>query len=240
MNHESVEQLMGVVSPWIIHDIRINQNHRRVEVCIGQARSGWFGSRRAIQHFGHHKTWRHTNLGVLKCTIRIDYPEGDELPNAPWSGDARAPFSNALGQQVIAMLTEGMSLGTIARLLELDADMLWQFKHGLDTGKLGSNLNQTTSPDISPDMMSVLTRDQQKSALPAADIAIWRELLTGERDLDMRNLGLRLLLMRLRQQYAMAHDEEVRMLKIQQLRRYFEKNPATAGREIEQIREAVQ
>tara|TARA_R110001592_G_scaffold30854_1_gene109792 strand:- start:145 stop:864 length:720 start_codon:yes stop_codon:yes gene_type:complete len=239
MNHESIEQLMGISSPWLIHDIRINKSHQRVEVCIGQARSGWFGSRRAIQNFGHYKVWRHTSLGVLKCAVRIDYPENGVLPNVPWCGDACAPFTNAMGQQVIAMLTEGMSLGTIARLLELDADMLWQFKHGLDTGKMGSNLDRTASPKVPEPKVVVASNDLEES-LPAAETAIWRELLSGERELEMRNLGLRLLLMRLRQQYAMAHDEEVRMLKVQQLRRYFEKNQGTAGREIEQIMEAVQ
>ena len=113
MNYEAVEELMGVAAPWIIHDIRINRTYQRVEVCIGMARTGWFGSRRAVQNFrGHHKIWRHVNMGALRCTVRVDYPEGGTLPDASWAGDDNSSFTHAMGQRIFRMLSEGIALGT--------------------------------------------------------------------------------------------------------------------------------
>lgn len=239
MNYESIESLLGVVSPWIVHDIHINKTYNRCEVRIGMAKTGWFGTRRAVQNFdGHHKVWRHLNIGNLRCNIRVDYPAGGVLPDAPWCGDHRAPFSHALGNQIVGLLSEGLSLGTIARILELDADLLWQFKHGIDTGKWGSSariLGAKTAEEIPPEAAA-----QPVNSLPPVSAAVWRDLLTGSKVLDMRNLGLRLLLTRLRQQYSMAQDEEVRQMKIQQLRQYFEKNAGSAVYEIEQLQESVQ
>ncbi|WP_221799650.1 hypothetical protein [Oceanobacter mangrovi] len=237
MNYDAVEELMGVSAPWIIHDIRINKTYQRAEICIGMARSGWFGARRAVQGFaGHHKVWRHVNMGQLRCTVRVDFPEGGVLPGAPWAGDVQAPFTHAMGQRIMKMLAEGIPLGSIGRLMDLDADMLWQFKRGIDTGKLGGDYDKV-AVTAKPEVVSELDPEND---LPAADCSIWHDLLSGDKDLEMRNLGLRLMLMKLRQQYSSARDDEVRMLKAQQLRTYFEKNQASASHEIEQIRGALQ
>lgn len=243
MNYEAVEQLMGVTAPWIIHDIRINETYQRVEVHIGQARSGWFGARRAVQNFrGHHKIWRHVNLGALRCTVRVDYPEGGVLPDLPWAGDDNSGFTHAMGQRIFRMLSEGISLGVIGRLLDLDADKLWQFKRGLDTGRLGAGFEKMLPPAVEsvesgePVAEPVVEED----ALPEASATIWHELLKGDKDLEMRNLGLRLMLMKLRQQYSTAKDDDVRLLKAQQLRLYFEKNKGSTLHEVEQIRGALQ
>ncbi|MGB1092257.1 MAG: hypothetical protein ACPGYX_09040 [Oceanobacter sp.] len=234
MNYESLESLMGVVSPWIIHDVRSNRTYQRVEVCIGMARTGWFGTRRAVQNFnGHHKVWRHANLGDQKCIVRVDFPENGDLPNAPWTGDVSGPFTNCLGKQVIQLISEGLPLGTIARILQVDADVLWQFKRGLDTGKLGANLSSPVAEQEIPE--EKINKEEVTSKLPDATDGIWHELLAGEKELEFRNLGLRLVLVRLRQQYALAQNREVKQMKAQQLRHYFEKNQGAASHEIDQI-----
>lgn len=241
MNYESIESLMGVSSPWIIHDIHVNKTYNRVEICIGMARTGWFGNRRAVQNFdGHHKIWRHLNMGNMRCNVRVDYPAGGVLPDAPWCGDSRAPFSHALGNQIISMLSEGLSLGTVARLMELDADLLWQFKHGIDTGKWGSSAKIMAASRKSAEADESENGGNLAASLPPVSDGVWQDLLTGSKVLDMRNLGLRLLLTRLRQQYLLAQDDEVRKLKVQQLRQYFEKNAGAAVYEIEQLVEVVQ
>jgi hypothetical protein len=239
MNYESLELLMGVTAPWIIHDVRINKTYQRAEVCIGMARSGWFGNRRAVQNFdGHHKVWRHVNIGELRCTVRVDYPQNSVLPSASWAGDSAGPFTNAMAKKVMGLISEGLPLGTIARILHVDADALWQFKRGLDTGKLGSNMAMQPADEV--ESATEAASETVDSLLPAVDSNIWHELLSGAKELEFRNLGLRLLLVRLRQQYAMAQNSEVRQMKAQQLRHYFEKNRGAASHEIDQIVEAVQ
>ncbi len=82
---------------------------------------------------------------------------------------------------------------------------------------------------------SLLVGDTASFALPDASDPLWLALLQGERDLDVRALGLRLLLSRLRGQAKTLQNEEVRMLKLVELHRFFEKNQAVLRHEISQL-----
>jgi hypothetical protein len=72
--------------------------------------------------------------------------------------------------------------------------------------------------------------------LPDASDPLWLALLEGQRELDVRVLGLRLLLSKLRTQIRRIDDDEVRMVKLVELHRYFARHQATLGHEIDQIR----
>ena len=76
-------------------------------------------------------------------------------------------------------------------------------------------------------------------ALPDASDPLWLALLTGEKDLDVRALGLRLLLSRLRGQTRQLQNDEARMLKLVELHRFFEKNQAMLRHEISQLQRWV-
>ncbi|NDY90096.1 hypothetical protein [Ideonella livida] len=73
------------------------------------------------------------------------------------------------------------------------------------------------------------------ATLPDVSDPLWQDLLMGERDLDVRALSLRLLLSKLRGQARALQDDELRMLKLVELHRFFEKNQATLRHEISQI-----
>lgn len=72
-------------------------------------------------------------------------------------------------------------------------------------------------------------------ALPDASDPLWLALLQGQRDLDVRTLSLKLLLTKLRSQINVIHDDDVRMLKLVELHRFFERHRAMLGHEIAQI-----
>lgn len=72
--------------------------------------------------------------------------------------------------------------------------------------------------------------------VPEVSDPLWLALLTGERTLDVRALGLRLLLSKLRQQSRGVLDDEVHMLKLVELHRFFDKHQAQLGHEIAQLR----
>ncbi|MEK8052646.1 hypothetical protein AACH10_20520 [Ideonella sp. DXS22W] len=74
-----------------------------------------------------------------------------------------------------------------------------------------------------------------RGALPAVTDPLWMELLQGQRALEVRALGLKLLLSKLRNQIDVIHDDEVRMVKLVELHRYFERNQAMLGHELAQI-----
>lgn len=75
----------------------------------------------------------------------------------------------------------------------------------------------------------------QADSLPGLNDPRWMALLLGERDLDVRALGLRLLLSRLRGQARSLQDQETRMTKLEELHRFFEKNQAVLRHEISQL-----
>ncbi len=236
MNFDIVERLLDVPSPWIVHDVSLDLAKRRVDVSIGQSRSGWFGSRRTIQrHGGHHKIWQHVNLGTLSCFIRVDFARGSALPDASWNGDTRSPFSTGLSQKVISLMGEGVSLGAIARLLQVEPETLWQFQHGLETGAL----NKVGGRNQSEALEEVGEDSAEVAGIPGLKNPIWDGLLTGTRSIEMRHLGFQLLLSRLKRQYVKSRDAEVRQLKVQELRRYCERNQSSAQHEIGQIQEAA-
>lgn len=71
--------------------------------------------------------------------------------------------------------------------------------------------------------------------VPDVSDPLWQALLMGERDLDVRALSLRLLLSKLRGQARALQDDEVRMLKLVELHRFFEKNQAVLRHELSQL-----
>jgi len=236
MNFDVVERLLDVPSPWIVHDVSMDPTRRRVEVSIGQARKGWFGARRTIQrHDGHHKVWQHQSIGDLACYVRVDFARGSALPDASWCGDTKSPFSRSLSQQVVGLMGEGVSLGSIASLLQLEPEVLWQFQHALDKGTLSeiATGDNTKAANEQPDQA-------ESNGIPGPSNPIWDRLLTGQHSIDTRNLAFQLLLSRLKRQYVKSSDAEVRRLKVQELRRYCERNRNSAGNEIGQIQEAAQ
>jgi hypothetical protein len=74
-----------------------------------------------------------------------------------------------------------------------------------------------------------------QAALPAVTDPLWMELLQGQRALEVRALGLKLLLSKLRGQIDRIHDDDLRMVKLVELHRYFERNQAMLGHELAQI-----
>lgn len=229
VNYETIERLMGVSPPWIISAIEVDSDNKRAVVNIGLLKPGWFGARRSIQKFGdHHETWRHTNLGSMSCIVRVDFPEDDELPNFPWCGIEDSPFTNEMGEYVIAMFSDGMSLAAISRILDLDVDSLWKFKHGVDTGRLKIKAPSKTAQEPEAGTIS-------KSTLPPESAEVWHNLLSGSKKVNLRNLGLRMILMRLQRQYSNDSDDYMRQHNIKELRRYFEMNQGALAHEISQL-----
>jgi hypothetical protein len=69
---------------------------------------------------------------------------------------------------------------------------------------------------------------------------VWARLVDGSLNIDVRVLSLQLLLSRTRSQVAVIADEEVRMMKLRDMHRYFLKNERMLSHELQQlVREAA-
>jgi hypothetical protein len=71
--------------------------------------------------------------------------------------------------------------------------------------------------------------------LPDASDPLWLDLLQGQVQLDVRTLGLKLLLAKLRNQINVIQDEDMRMVKLVELHRYFLRHQSSLGHEIHQL-----
>jgi hypothetical protein len=236
MNYAVVEKLLGVSYPWVIHQLHIDEAHKSVTVQIGHGRPGWFGARRAIAGNAIEKrSWQHVGLGTLKCLIQFDGPAGVSPPPMPWCGPVDSPFTNALSRQLLTLFANGATLSGVSGALELDPQDVWRFKRGLDTGRFGAGWDEAAVPGVAV-AREAANAPEVADPLPGVDNAIWHEILSGSASVEVRNLGLQLLLTRLRTQYRLASDDSVRSLKVHELRRYCEKNTQAASHEVEQIR----
>jgi hypothetical protein len=77
---------------------------------------------------------------------------------------------------------------------------------------------------------------EAQSTVPEPDHPVWEKLLDGSTSIDIRVLGLRLLLAKMREQMQAITDREVRMLKSYELQRYFARNQRQLAYELAQLR----
>ena len=82
------------------------------------------------------------------------------------------------------------------------------------------------------------TQAGEDGDVPDVSDPVWMQLASGGIEPDIRVLSLKLLLTRIRSQMDIIHDDEVRMLKLRELHRYFVKNARMLGHELAQIRGA--
>lgn len=220
---ELVAAALEVRQPWQVTQIRHDLGPDQIDVWIGKeaARSGWLFGARSSPSPGDERRWRHVNLGRLRCVIHgTPSPDGE----APvWLGDEEQPFTRLLSRRVAGLMHDGIGFGTICDLLDLPVAELWKFKHRLDNGKA-----VLAAPPAS--------RNEPLPGLPAADDPLWESLLDGSLGIEMHALGLKLLLTKLREQWAVIGDPEVRALKVQELRRYFIRHEKSLARELAQLR----
>lgn len=241
VDNATLEKLLEVSAPWSVVAANFDDRGHLVEVHIGLRRSSWFGAARTVRsRDARSLSWRHLGLAGRRCLVRLECPARERLPETAWAGPDDSPFTHALAQRLLILFGSGASLAVVSGVMDLDPEEVWRFKHRLDTGRLGANWNPADAPAM-PGAATVTARVEKAvsravSDLPEAENGVWRELLAGKLSLDIRNLGLQLLLARLRTQFAVARDDDARTLKVLELRRYCEKNITVAAREIAQIR----
>ncbi|WP_051511870.1 hypothetical protein [Methylibium sp. T29] len=72
--------------------------------------------------------------------------------------------------------------------------------------------------------------------MPDVTDPIWLRLANGDLQLDIRVLSLKLMLTRVRSQLDLISDDEVRLLKLRDLHRYFVKNERVLSHELAQLK----
>lgn len=239
-----LKSLLQVDDPWTVQDYRFEPRKRRLEVWIGTAPPrSWFGfASRNGSRPATEQVWRHVDLANWRTTVTVAVPEGADVSGAPWTGDPGAPFTRTLAKRVFDLLNEGLSLRSICSVLDLPLDQVWKYRYALDSGKtrILREEEAAPAPDAPRAAAEAVLAEEGAAGGQVPDLTdpCWLRLIEGELPLDIRVLSLRLMLTRVSSQLEVISDEEVRMLKLRELHRYFVKNERMLGHELAQLRAA--
>lgn len=228
-------QLLLIERPWEVRDYRLDVRKRRCDVWIGQEpERGWFGRPKAAP-VGEVAVWQHLALGPLRFHLHVTLPPGFESRGIGWMGEPGMPFTRALAARVFALFGEGVPLQSVCTLLDLSLQDVWRYRYALDTGRAGGGDSESPARPAEP-AAPLAEPAPASTAVPDVTDPVWLRLLDGDLSLDIKVLSLKLMLTKLRSQLDLIHDEEVRLLKLKELHRYFVKNERVLTHELDQLR----
>ncbi|HMV54285.1 MAG TPA: hypothetical protein PLX20_15500 [Rhodocyclaceae bacterium] len=237
-------KLLQLREPWAVREHRLDQARQRLDIWIGvEVQRGWFGRPKARAEEGAEQVWRHLDSAGWKTFVHVIPPKGADLSSHPWAGSADLPFTRAMAKRIFDLLNEGLDLNGICTLYGIKLDELWRFKYALDSGKTGMQAEKQAASGKPVVEASPVTATASAAASPAGEAEVpdvsdpvWLQLASGTIEPDIRVLSLKLLLTRIRSQMEIIQDDEVRMLKLRELHRYFVKNARMLSHELAQIR----
>ena len=219
-----LHKLLEIEAPWQVTRVRDDLGRGQIDVWVGEqpAKGGWLFAKRTVAVAdGSEASWRHINLGSSRCVVHAD--ADSRSANLGWRGEVGQPFTHAMARLIVGLMRDGIRLQSICAMLDITVGDLWRFKHRLDSGKTGV----TAAPALA--VAEAATR------IPDADAPIWIGLLDASINIEIRVLGLKLLLTKMREQMRLISDAEVRMLKCHELQRFFVRNEKMLAHEIGQI-----
>jgi hypothetical protein len=218
--------LLEVNEPWEVSRVRVDTHSREVHAYLSTGKT-WFG-----RYLGEQprSRWRHTNVGAYKTYIHASLPEQDGQAPQPFLGKSSSDFTHGLARRVIQCLQDGLRYRQVCALLDIDMHLAWQIKHAIESGQLAA-----TDTDLRARLQLDDSTGQAGSTIPASDDGIWLRLLAPDCPFEIRLLSLKLLLARARQDFAKAHDADMQILRINELRRFFIKHEKHLQHEIAQL-----
>lgn len=155
-------------------------------------------------------------------------------------------FTRALDRQILALLNEGVKMAGVCAILDVPIAELWRYRHALDNGRhaVGELAVQGAAAKTPAEPVLALLADGARpmagSRVPELSNPVWMRLVEGTVNIDVRVLSLQMLLSRTRSQVAVIADDEVRLMKLRDLHRYFLKNERLLSHELLQlVREAA-
>jgi hypothetical protein len=245
-NSAILNVVLGVSAPWDVTKFHVNHNLNRIEIWIDQqtvvpkAQRAWFGLKKqvvkqAASTATGYTQWRHLNLAGWPIYVHSPAPTPATLVHMPWTGDPGQHFSHGMSRLIFTMMGEGASLATICAALQINLTDLWKYKLALDKGQVGVQANGINAARNSATQHTLAAIATVGSVVPNLDDSVWQALAAGAMEIEIKTLSLRLLLTRVKSQYQMAADDEVRTLGIRELHRFFEKNQRALSHELAQI-----
>ncbi|HEU4458471.1 MAG TPA: hypothetical protein VFR90_05060 [Methylibium sp.] len=244
-----LRHLLWIDGSWEIEDYQIDLRRRRCDVWIGpQVERGWFGRPKAKSAAGQQQhVWQHVALGEIRFHLHVTVPEGRSIQGLHWTGTVGEPFTASLAQQVFTLFNEGLTLQAICSTLKLSLNDVWRYRYALDHGRarvqkaaaLAAAAAAAPTARRTGDVAAAsLTTSERPDNVPDVADPVWLRLASGELQIDIRVLSLKLMLTKVRSHLEMISDDEVKLLKLRDLHRYFVKNERVLAHELQQLRTA--
>jgi hypothetical protein len=235
-----IAALLGVTAPWSVTEVRVTDRAARlISVHIDQHEApGRFWTTRKNAPVEHWLRWAHINMAGVRCEIVLGLRGGQQVPHAGWSGQVDSPFTHGLSRLAMDLLLEGATMDQLCRMLQVPFADLWKFKFRLDQGTTRVAGSATASAAAAPAMVVnkfEAARADEVACLPPQDSPVWLVLLLGRLELDVRTLGLKLLLAKLQREARMHDDADLYAQAAQSLHRYFAKNLSLLAHEVAQL-----
>lgn len=254
-NISILDLILGIKSPCEIVKRTVNHNQRRIDIWVTlqaslasqdvTTKSSWFGFKKAvpkvsqaleITDFTAFNAWRHLDLADWQIVVHTPSPTPPAMLNQPWTGVVGQHFSHSLSRVIVSMLAEGASLAVICTTLKVNLTDLFKYKFALDKGQVGILSQGTAVPQTTALLGETrLGAGTIVSVVPSLDNAVWTAIASGKLDIEIKTLSLRLLLTKVKSHFRLAVDDEVRILHVRELHRYFEKNQRSLTHELAQI-----
>lgn len=240
-----LRQLLAVSGAWEIGDYQLDLRKQRCDVWIGpQIERGWFGRPKSAPPRTESRTWQHVAFGNVRFFLHVSVPVSADLSRLSWAGDNGMPFTHALAQQVFVMFNEGMPLPAICKLMGLSLNDVWRYRFAIDNGLVqaegsaAARVAGRAQPEAAaaPAAARPASGADNDTAVPDVTDPVWLRLADGDLKLDIKVLSLKLMLTKVRSQLEVISDDEVRMLKLRDLHRYFVKNERVLGHELSQLK----
>ncbi|TAM09893.1 MAG: hypothetical protein EPN72_07050 [Nevskiaceae bacterium] len=127
LDRQQLESILGIDAPWELRDIRWLPEQRRCDIWIGKRLSPreWLAMRR--EPALPEKVWRHLNVIGMQTWLHVTPPLDAELENLSWTGSEEHCFTHAMARHLFTLMTGGMPLATLCRILDIDIADLWRY-----------------------------------------------------------------------------------------------------------------
>jgi len=225
--------LLHLQPPWVVTRYESDPALKRHDVWVEfERKRSWLGLGRRSGGPVEQQSWRHVNYSDWQTHVHVTLPKGADLSRQSWAGDRDMPMTKGLSGQIFTLLRAGCSLQTVCDALNVPMADVWRFRFFIDSGRWASE-DQALDATAPPKAGAARGGD-----LPAADDPVWLSILEGRQQLEVKALGLKLQLTRLRSQLDVIADPEVRQLKAAEFYRYCLKNKHLLAHELEQIKAA--
>lgn len=236
-DHTLIAKLLGVEAPWAVTEVLVSASSRTVTVGIEQPpRRARLFARRTSAPARRQLRWEHVGLAGWRCQVLLSVRDGEQLPVAPWAAVAAQPYTRGLQRTILDLLLSGATVEQLSVLLRLPFADLWRYKFRLDQG-LGAGTAPPTAqvPVPPPDRRPASAAASVNAVMPGEDHPVWLALLLGRISVDVRMLGLRLLLAKLQRDAGHHGEVDLHRQAAAEIYRYFVRSHASLRRELGQL-----